>query len=1057
MLLILSLLTTGNVQSLYAQAELRKVSGTIVDESGEPVIGASILNEQTKSGTISDIDGNFQVQAREGNVLAISYIGMEQQKIRLKNQRKLDVVLKSSAVQLEEVVAIGYNTVKRKDLTGSVSSVKAEDLVKVPTSDVSQALAGRIAGVMVTRNDGEPGASMSIRVRGGISITQSNEPLYVIDGFPSEDGMGSLDPADIESIDVLKDASATAIYGSRGANGVIVITTKTGNKNGQNFSLAYDGYVGFSHLAKKLDVLSPMEFAYLDYERRSFSNEDVDNGNVKSYSDIYGNFSDIYSNYANREGVDWQDACMGGSRLTQNHRVSLSGNQDKMRYNMSYAFFDENGLMRGSGSQKHNIKLKIDHRPSDKWTVSGSVNFDHTNVYGMGTSGESLGFNKMGSILTYRPTVGMLGEDNMLLEGSDPLYEDDDKNAMQNPLKSALAEHRRKEYRVFTANGSIGYQIMKGLSFKNTTGLRYSSRRDEMFFGSESATAKRTSIQGSIRNSEAGTFQTSNILSYNGRLKKHRYTVMLGQEYISRWNRFFESSATNFPNDDIGLNDMSLGLPGIPRSSFNDDDQLLSFFGRVNYNYGDRFLFAASLRADGSTKFGPNNKFGWFPSVSGAWRLSEEEMIRDLDVFSDLKLRAGYGWSGNNRIPSYGSLALMGSTTYPSGGSIDNGYISTQIPNAGLRWEANKSLNIGLDMGFFNQRLTIAPEFYLNRSSYLLLNSKIPESSGFSTMLQNIGETQNSGVDIAINSVNIQTKNFSWQTSLNISHNKNKVLKLTGEDSFYEEARFGYEQNNYLVKVGKSLGLMYGFKTEGLYQVSDFDYDKATGKYTLKEGVPHNPNNKPQPGYWKFANVDDSDNVINDNDRTIIGDANPYLYGGMNNTFSYKGFDLSVFLNFSLGGDVLNATKLANTLSGRKAYTTLDIASLSNRWVTVGTDGKQITDPEMLQRINGGKTVAQWRDMEEGDKFIHSWGVEDASFLRISNISLGYTFSRKLLKKTPIKSMRLYVTANNLYTFTKYTGFDPEVSTTGSGMTRGLDWGAYPRSRSFVMGGSISF
>ncbi|MEG1586613.1 MAG: TonB-dependent receptor [Bacteroidales bacterium] len=1051
-------LSLSSIYPVNAQSVNRKISGVVKDEAGEPVIGASILNKEAGTGTITDIDGNFSLQAKDGNTLVISYIGMQSESIKLKGQRKLDITMKASAIQLEEVVAIGYNSVQRKDLTGSVVSVKADDLSKVPTSDVSQALAGRVAGVMVTRNDGEPGSSISIRVRGGISITQSNEPLYIIDGFPSEDGMGSLDPADIESIDVLKDASSTAIYGSRGANGVIVITTKSGNKNGQNFSIAYDTYVGVSKLAKKLEVLSPMEYAYLDYERRGFSNEDVDAGNVSSYADIYGNFNDIYSIYGNRPGVDWQEECLGGVKFTQNHRISVAGNSDKMKYNMSYAFFDDEGLMKASGSQKHNIKLKVDHKPSDKWTVSGALNFDNTAVHGMGTSGESMGFNKMGSILTYRPTVGLLGDDTMLIEGNDPLFDEEDKNAMQSPLVSALAEHRRKEYRTVTANGSITYQIMKGLSFRNSTGIRYGSRRDEAFFKAKSQTAKRSSIKGSLKNTENGSVQTSNVLTYSGRVKKHRYTVLAGQEYVSRWVRWFEASASNFPNDEVGLNDMSLGAtPGTPRSSSNNDDQMLSFFSRVNYSYGDLYLLSASVRADGSSKFGRNHKWGYFPSVSGAWRISEEDIIKDLDIFSDLKLRAGYGWAGNNRIGSYGSLAIMGSVTYPDGPGSLIGYVSSQIPNENLKWEANKTFNIGLDMGFFNQRLTITPEFYLNRSSDLLLQAKLPESSGHTSMLRNIGETQNMGVDLAISSVNIQKKSFSWTTNFNLSHNKNKVLGLAGEDSFLEQARFGYEQNNYLVQVGKPLGLIYGYKTVGLYQVDDFNYDSATGKYTLKEGVPGRANTDVQPGYWKFANVDDSDNIVNDRDLGVIGDANPILYGGMNNIITYKGFDLNIFINFSLGGDVLNATKLANTLTGRKSYTTLDISNSSNRWITVGTDGKQITDPAVLNRINGGKKVATWRDMEEGDKFIHSWAVEDASFLRINNISLGYTFSRKLLKKTPIKSLRLYMTGNNLYTFTKYSGFDPEVSTMGNGITRGVDWGAYPRSRSFVVGGTISF
>jgi len=1059
------LLTLFLFVSFGTSAQNLTVTGHVVDSEGLEVIGANVIVKGARIGTVTDIQGDYKLQITDAAnaVLVFSYLGMDTQEIAVKGRSRIDVVLTANAVMLDEVVAIGYGGLARKDITGSVVSVNTNDLSRVPVSDVTQTLAGRVAGVLVTRNEGEPGSGISIRVRGGISITQSNEPLYIIDGFPNEDGLSSIDPADIQSIDVLKDASSTAVYGARGANGVIVVTTKTGARDDQNFTITYDTYLGVSHLANKLDVLSPYEYAFLDYERRNYSDADVDAGNTSGYTNIYGAFSEMAQLYKGRKGVDWQDATLGGDKLVQNHRVSIAGGNKELKYNMSYTYFDEEGLMKASGSSKHNVKLKLDHKPNNKWAASGSINFDQTTVYGMGTSGDSYGFNKMSSILSYRPTAGILGDDSSLLNGEDPLFEDEDKNAMQNPVISALSEHKKKIQRGIQINGSLSYQFIKGLVFKNTTGTRYSTRRTEVFYGSRSSTAKRSSINGSLQNNEQGSFQTSNVLTYSGKLKKHKYTAMLGQEYVSRWSTWFKASALNFPNDDIGLNDLSLGAtPGVPASGFNDDDVLLSFFGRVNYSFDERYLFSATLRADGSSKFGKDNKWGYFPSVSGAWRIAEEEFIKKLDIFSDLKLRVGYGLAGNNRIGSYASLAILGSSTYPDGQGTANGFASTQIPNRDLKWEANKTLNIGLDIGFFNQRLTISPEFYLNRSSNLLLNTKIPTSSGFGTMLQNIGETENKGIDISISSVNIQTRGFQWTTNLNLSHNKNKVISLANDQtSFLEQAKFGWNLNNYIVEEGKPLGRMYGWKTIGLYQVDDFNYDPVTKKYTLKEGVPYQANNPPQPGFWKFANVDDSDGniVIDDNDRTVIGDANPDLYGGMSNTFSYKGFDLSIFVDFSIGGDIMNATKLANTLSGRTGHTTvLDLANSANRWVTIGEDGKKITDPDILSKLNANKTVACYTDMQDGDKFMHSWAVEDGSFLRINNISLGYTFSNKLLKKNKfIKKLRLYATANNIYTFTDYSGSDPEVSTMGNGITRGVDWGAYPRSRSYVFGGSISF
>ena len=1054
--------------SMSAYAQSLTVTGKVIDSEGYEVIGGSVtIKGAAGVGTVTDVNGNYSLKVNDASkdVLVFSYVGMTSQEVKVDGRSVIDVTLKADAVMLEEVVAIGYATVKRKDLTGSVASVNSKELSKVPTSDITQALAGRMAGVQVMQSEGAPGASISIRVRGGISITQSNEPLYIIDGFPSEDGMSTLDPAEIETIDILKDASATAIYGARGANGVVVITTKSGGKEGKA-TVTFDSYVGFKKVAKKLDVLSTREFALLDYERRYYSaftaknstQEDLDKA-VANFEALYGKYADIDANYANRAGIDWQDQTLGRTALTQNYRVGVSGGTDKLNYNLAYSYYDEEGAMVYSGNKKHNISFNMNHKLNDRLSITARISYDQMKIYGMGTSEGGDRFNKMQHILQYRPMVGINGTDDLLLGDEDPLLVDDTGNVMQNPLLSAAEETKDREYRTFQANGGFTLKLIKGLSFRNTTGMRYQTRRNDTFYGDKSITAKRSSINGSIQNIENSSFQTSNVLNYNWAGKGHDITAMLGQEYVNRWNRSFSAAAANFPNDDIGLGDLSLGLPTAVSSSENYDDKLLSFFARFNYGFKDKYLFTASFRADGSSKFGKNNKWGYFPAFSAAWRLGEEEFIKNLNIFSDLKVRLGYGMAGNNRIDSYVSLPMLTSVTYPNGDSTQPGYVSKQIPNPNLKWEANKTFNFGLDFGFFNQRLTISPEFYINRSSNLLLNAKLPTSSGYDSMVINAGETENKGIDLTINSTNIMTKDFTWNTAVTLSHNKNSVKKLTGEDVQLWEASFGYNQNTHIIGVNQPLGQMYGYVTDGLYQGSDFDYDEATKTYTLKDGVPYSGKKTDvKPGMWKFKNVDGSeDNKITENDKTVIGNAYPKFYGGINNTFTYKDFDLSIFLTYSFGNDVFNATKLTNTKTALQNKNVLDIANSSNRWVVVNKKGELITDPQEMADINKGKTVAAVYDNEIGDTYIHSWAVEDGSYLKLSNITLGYTFPRKMLSKIGISKLRLYATGSNLLTWTKYTGFDPEVSTMGSGLTPGVDFGAYPKSRSFVFGINLAF
>lgn len=1046
----LLILTGCMLLVLQLPAQTLNITGKVIDDTGMEVIGANIsIKGQTGIGTISNIEGDYSLSAKSTDVLIFSYIGMLTQEVPVNGRTTLNITLKSDVKVLDEVVVIGYGASKRSDLTGSVVSIKSEDLMQTPTSDVTQALAGRVVGVQISQSEGEPGASVSIRVRGGISITQSNEPLYIIDGFPSEDGLATLDPAEIETIDILKDASATAIYGARGANGVVVVSTRKGAKDNTKINISFDTYIGFKTLAKKLSVLNPQEFVLLDYERSLFMyGED----GVRNFQNRYGSFIEIADNYGNRPGINWQDETLGRTALTQNYRVRVSGGNKDIKFNLGYAYFKDEGAMVYSGSDKHNISFNFSYKSSERFQINSRITFDQMEVYGMGTSEGNARFNKMEHILQYRPTIGIHGDDSRLLYDEDPLFVDDTLNPMQNPLLSAAEEIKKRIGRSIQANGGFTYNFNKHISFRNSTGMRYQVIRNDIFFGDKSSTAKRSSINGSIQYSESASFQTSNVFNYDYKAKKHKLNVILGQEWVSRSSAYLRAAATQFPNDEIGLDDMNLGTPSSIRSGVNRDDNLLSFFTRANYNLHERYLFTATIRADGSSKFSKKNKWGFFPSFSAAWRLSEEDFIKKLNVFSDLKLRVGYGMAGNNRVASYASLDLLGSVPYVDGNEVINGYAPSGIPSENLKWESNKTLNTGIDMGFFQQRLTVTPEFYLNQSSNLLLNSRVPGSSGFTTMLRNIGETQNVGFDLTIASTNISKKDFTWSTNFNLSYNRNTIKALSGEKYFLEEARFGYNQMTHKIEVGKPIGQFYGYKTTGLYQVDEFDYDATTNSYLLKEGIPYRGSREEtQPGMWKLEDVH-KDGVIDEKDMTVIGNAAHDFYGGLNNRFTYRDFDLSFLFSFSYGGQVLNATKLNNSKTGNINKNVLALADSRHRWMTIDPNGKTITDPALMASVNSGKSVAAIYDMEAGDYLIHSWAVEDASFVRLSNISIGYNVPRKLVRKYGIHQLRIYATGSNLFVWTPYSGFDPEVSTMGNNLTPGVDFGGYPRSRSFIFG-----
>ena len=552
----------------------------------------------------------------------------------------------------------------------------------------------------------------------------------------------------------------------------------------------------------------------------------------------------------------------------------------------------------------------------------------------------------------------------------------------------------------------------------------------------------------------------NNVLTYNKSFNiNHQLDLVGGQEFISFKSKYLKTGATNFPDKNFGLNDMSLGASPDIVQTINQEERMLSYFFRANYNLKQRYLFAASIRADGSSKFGANNKWGYFPSASFAWRASEEEFIKRWNVFSNLKVRLSYGAAGNNHIDNYLSLSKIGSVWIPYGTGTQSGFVSKQLYNPDLKWETNITANLGLDMGFFDQRLQLTVDIYNVETKGLLLDAPIPQLSGFKNMMINAGKTNNKGVEVSITSHNIHTRDFTWTTNINLAHNKNKVKELYMSD--YMEIVSGWAQtsefnkSDYMIRVGQSLGQMYGYRLKGIYTMDDFTYDANQQKYILKEGIPYDKSRYPKPGYWKFEDID-KNGEITDKDREVIGNANPKLYGGMTNTLTWKGFDLSIFLNFSIGNKVYSANKMYYTKFNNQWRNTLKDEALS-RFTVMNAKGEYIfNDPVQLAEVNRNRNYVSIEG--SSDLYFHSGYVEDGSFLKINNISLGYTLPRELTKKIKLSTVRFYATGYNLHTFTKYSGYDPEVNTyPNNGLTPGIDWGAYPSSISFVFGANITF
>jgi TonB-linked SusC/RagA family outer membrane protein len=1031
--------------SIITFAQGVTVKGTILDENKEPLIGATVQVKGETTGAAADLDGNFTLKAKKNATLVVSYIGYLTQEVRLQGKTQVTIQLIPDSKTLDEVVVVGYGTMKKSDLTGSVASVAAKDIEGYQTSSVAGALGGQIAGVQITSTDGTPGAGFNISIRGVGTLTGDASPLYIVDGFEVSD-IDYLSNSDIESIEVLKDASSSAIYGARAANGVVLITTKSA-KVGKT-TVTYNGSATYRKISKTLDLLSPYEFARLQgdidpkYKDTYYKEGEETEGVPYKYQTL--------DDYIGVAGVDWQGETFNPT-WSQDHNVTIMGGTDNTKYNGSLSRYVENGIFKNSGFDRTTAKFRLDQKINKKVSFNLTVNYAMTNRKGVGTSGDSGRFNMLAQILSARPTGGLKMTNEELLESAiDPeMLNSGESLAQVNPVKQAESVTNEKRAEMWSANASVNWQIIKGLTFKTSGSYNTTNNRTDIFYrdGSKEAYRNGEKPYGRTQMGRDVRWTNTNTLTWKDKVKKHNYDVMLAHEVSFRSSEYLLGEAMDFPFDNLGNNNLGLGATPSKVNTDYYDKTLLSFFARANYNYDNRYLLTATVRTDGSTVFSQKNKWGFFPSFSAAWRVSEEAFMKDLKWISNFKVRFGWGIVGNDRISNYLSLDMYSNIKYGIGNNTVTVLTPKQLKNSNLKWEGSSSVNLGVDLGFLDNRLNVTADFFIKNTKDLLLAQSLAQATGFTSQWQNIGKIQNRGIELSITSTNIQTKNFTWNTNFNISFIRNE-LKALADGASHMYARSGFDSNftgyDYIAKVGESLGLIYGYEFDGVYQYDDF-YTDTDGKLVLKPGVTQNSRystgvkgepNGARPGAVKYKDQD-GDGDITTKDRTVIGNAMPKWFGGITNTFEYKGFDLSFMFQFNYGNDIYNATRLyaTQTRSGRRNM----LAEVADRWTPT----------------NASNSVPSTKGYITND--VYSRFVEDGSFLRLKNLTLGYTLPKKWTNKFHASRLRVYVTGQNLFCLNNYSGYDPEVNSLNNPMMPSLDWGAYPKSRVFTVGLDLQF
>lgn len=966
------------IQGLVVHAQ-REIKGSVTDSYGQPILGATVFLEGTSIGTSTDFKGVYTLTTTFStqSVLVFSYVGYKTKKVVVSDQSVIDVKMKEDINAMEEIVVVGYGSQAKKDITGSVSIIDGESFESRPNTQVGALIQGQAAGVQVLSNSGKPSAGFSIRIRGTNSINAGSEPLYVVDGVPTTDTR-SINPSDVDTISILKDASSTAIYGAQGANGVVIITTKRGTTSKPKVSL--DVYTGVSQVWNTLEVLNGEQYRDLMTEMGLSTN---------------------WEDFTAR--TDWQNEIFQNG-LSQNYQASVSGKTDGTNYYISAGHVAQEGAVRSSEVNRTNFKVNIEQKINDWVKVGSRITYtQYRDVDVNDNNNVNQGGVLLGA-LTTPSIIGVFNENGMF--SSNPFQN------WENPLASTDGLQREFNSRSFLGNVYLEATFLKDFTYRINYGIDNTDGVFESFLDPfRTGFGVAIGGQGIYNTNKNSYYIVENTVNYKKTLKKHHIEALLGSvnqkfrfENSSIQTRNFASAAITTPN---GGSEIFAG------TATKSERANSSFLTRVNYSFDDKYLFTANFRADGSSAFGPEQRWGYFPSFSAGWRISNESFIEEDSFLNDLKLRAGWGVVGNDQIANYAYLGRVGSgANYPFGGVAQPGTFPASIENLSLKWEESEQLNAGIDVSLFDSRVSITADAYIKNTRDLLLNAPLPTSTGFSSAIQNIGELQNRGLEFSMNTVNIQSENFQWNTGFNISFNENEVIDLVGQE-ILQGAIAGGRGEASIVREGAPLGSLYGYLFGGV--------DPTTGDsfYIDRNGVStFNPNPE---------------------DRRIIGDANPDFFYGMTNTFSYKGFGLFVFLEGSYGNDMLNATRIETEgLIDPKNQST----AVLNRWRQPG----DITD---IPRASFGNS---------DNSRVSTRFIEDASYLRFKTVTLSYNLPQNILETLQMSSLKLYATGENMFTITNYSGFDPEVNAFGGSNTvRGIDFGTYPQTRNLIFGLNATF
>ncbi len=1074
-----------------AAVQAQTVKGVVKDATGETVIGATVQEQGVQNGVVTDIDGNFTITLKgKSHKLIVSFVGMETQTVDVNGQSSVTVVLMDDNNTLDDLVVVGYGTMKKKDLTGSIATVGSKTLEAVPVASVSEALTGKMAGVQITTTEGSPDAEIKVRVRGGTSLTQSNDPLYIVDGFPVE-SISDIPASDIEDITVLKDASSTAIYGSRGANGVILVTTKSGKSGKVNVS--YNAYYSWKKVAKKTDVLDAYDYVKWQYELALLRNQ----GNLDKmtdYTDYFGSYQDM-DLYKNIETNDWQDIVYGRTGNVFNQNLSVNGGSDAVKYVFSYAHMNDKSIQIGSSFKRDNFSLKLNTKPSKTTTFDLQARYSDTDVRG-GGSNEATSVYDSDRRLKYAMLYPSFPVNLSTTAGA----ADDDLGNLYHPVVAQSDNDRKKERKNLNLSAALGWEVVKNLTLRTELGYDDYKLYDQRFWGTTTYYIKNypeKKYQGMpairIVDTNRHRFRSTNTMNFDfkgifGVNNAHSLNVLVGHEYMITKQHDLTSEVHGFPLDFDAETAWKLTTRGTPYNiddHYMNDDKLLSYFGRLNYNYLDKYLFNATFRADGSSKFTSANRWGYFPSAAIAWRVSSEKFMKGAEKWlDDMKLRVSYGTAGNNNIP-VGQLVQtyeIKKTTWVNG--LDS-YVAPNktMANSELKWETTITRNVGFDITLFHSKLSLTLDAYINTTKDLLLSHKL--GIGYDDQYQNLGETQNKGFETTLVWHIINKKDWGLDFNANASFNKSRINSLDVLTDFDEASNWASTDvgADYRIAVGSEVGQIIGYKNLGRYEVDDFvGYNEKTKKWILKDGV---VDGTPvlgdiRPGTMKIASVtqhwdeaqgawvwnstgetidengNKADGSVTDSDKTEIGTVAPIVSGGFSLSARAYGFDLSANFNYSIGNKVYNANKIEYTSTSKYNYRNMSSEMADGkRWTNLNADGTLCNDPEQLKAMNANTTM--WSPLMQHFT-LTDWAVEDGSFLRLNTLTLGYTLPKKLTMKAHISSLRFYATAYNVFTLTNYTGADPESDCIRKGqLTPCIDYSGYPRSRSFVFGLNLNF